>query len=111
MSCFLGAAGVGLFTGGLAPVEFSLLGLGLVGESVFLCGAFGLACGFCSCINSLGATGFLMPDGTPGRLLERFGPPNDLVGTPGLFCIPPRFGDPLRTGAPARLLGPGRFWG
>ena len=66
-------------TGGLAPVEFSLFGLGLVGESVFLCGVFGLACGFCSCINSLGATGFLIPDGTPGRLLERFGPLIDLV--------------------------------
>ena len=78
---------MGLFAGGLAPVEFSLLGLGLVGESVFLCGAFGLACGFCSCINSLGATGFLMPDGTPGLLLERFGPLTDLVGSPRLFCI------------------------
>ena len=100
---------MGLFTGGLAPVEFSLLGLGVFRELGFLWGALGLACGFCSCINSLGATGFLMPEGTPGRLLERFGPPAALVGTPGLFCMPPRLGDPERTGAPVRLLDPGRF--
>ncbi len=50
-----------------------------------------------------------MPDGTPGRLLERLGPPADLTGIPGLFCTPPRFGDPERIGAPALLLGPGRF--
>ena len=50
-----------------------------------------------------------MPDGTPGRLLERLGPPGDLLGTPGLFCIPPLFGEPERTGPPARLFGLGRF--
>ena len=101
---------MGLLTGGLAPVELSLFGLGLVGESVFLCGAFGLACGFCSCINSLGATGFLIPEGAPGRLLERFGPPGPLAENPGLFWPPPRFGGPERTGTPPRLFPPGRFW-
>ena len=50
-----------------------------------------------------------MPDGTPGRLLERLGPPAALVGTPGLFCKPPLFEDPERIGAPGRLLAPGRF--
>ncbi len=50
-----------------------------------------------------------MPDGTPGRLLERLGPLVALVGTPGLFCTPPRLGDPERIGPPARLLAPGRF--
>ena len=95
---------MGLFAGGLAPVAFSLFGLGLAGESDFLCGTLGLACGFCSCINSLGATGFLMPDGTPARLFERLVPPAALEGPPGLFCIPLRFGDPERAGPPARLL-------
>ncbi len=50
-----------------------------------------------------------MTDGTPGRLLDRFGPPAALVGTTGLFCMPPRLRDPERTGPPARLLDPGRF--
>ncbi len=105
----MGAAGAGLFTGGLAPAELSRFGLGPVGESDFLCGAAGLAWGFCSCINSLGATGFLMPDGEPGRLLERFGPLAPLGETPGLFCNPPLLGDPERIGETPRLLPPGRF--
>ena len=51
-----------------------------------------------------------MPDGTPGRLLgERLAPPADLVGTPGLFCPPLRFGEAERTGPLTRLLPPGRF--
>ena len=52
-----------------------------------------------------------MPDGTPGRLLERLGlaPPDALLENPGLFCTPPLLGDPERSGAPARLLAPGRF--
>ena len=45
-----------------------------------------------------------MPEGTPGRLLERLGPLAVLVGIPGLlFCPPPRVGDPERTGPPTRL--------
>ena len=51
-----------------------------------------------------------MPEGTPGRLLERFVPPAALEGTPGLLGPPPRFGAPERPGTPARLLLPGRFW-
>ena len=51
-----------------------------------------------------------MPDGTPVRLIDRLGPPVVLVGIPGLFCTPPRLGDPERTGPPGRLLDPGRFW-
>ena len=51
-----------------------------------------------------------MPDGTPGRLLlERLELPAALVGTPGLFAPPPRFGGPERTGEFPRLLTPGRF--
>ena len=109
MSWLLGAAGVGLLIGGLAPVAFSRFGLGLVGESDFLCGTAGLACGFCSCINSLGATGFLIPEGTPGRLPDRLGPPATLGESPGRFCPPPLFGPPERTGTTPRLLIPGRF--
>ena len=50
-----------------------------------------------------------MPDGTPGRLLERLGPLADLVGTPGLFCIPPLLEAPERIGPAARLFAAGRF--
>ena len=50
-----------------------------------------------------------MPDGTPGRLLERLGPLVALVDTPGLFGIPPRLGAPDRIGPVARLFAPGRF--
>ena len=50
-----------------------------------------------------------MPGGTPGRLLDRLGPPAVLFGTPGLFCTPLRLGDPERTGPPFRLFAPERF--
>ena len=106
---FLGEAGVGLFKGGLAPAEPSLLGFGLIELSDLLVGGlFGRPCGFCSCINSLGATGFLMPEGTPGRLPERLGPVG-LLGAPDLFGPPPRVGAPGRLGTPVRPLKPGRF--